>query len=687
MELVELLQRNENLDNYIEEFSTNKDFLIYYYLQNPSRIETNFGTYAKYIPTRDKIDLLRKLATNNVNNRLFCKAFYYTIVYSTDDMDIIDSFAEELINKAKNNEFSFDGLEEIITFFIRIDPVYFLKKDINNVSKLRVVDDNLKVEDSLNYLRDNNFNFSIENKSFINNLFNNTNNLIDFINTCRFDDNVSALISDKFSSIPKEELFSIYNQINNEYLRKSIRVFLNYNNFDINTLIKDKKIFLRYDNNKEEIVNFIKNVKDNNLDLDIVIIMNRVDLDFSEELYDLYGERLRISPIENQLNKPNDIWSYPDFSFDYIKKCELKIDSYVECVHDCYDKNGDIKSLSPFEKYIAAYILTCRFGRYEKESPKEGYELSRSLYEVVGQEEDLKIVCAGYVKLLREMLYRMGIKDSIEWDVYAPSEGPLGPSTSNHSRMVVHLVDPKYNIDGIYMADPTWDSHSLDKHRYEHMLMSEEELFKIDSELNPDYLRLKDLCYEGDKLNVESLSSLFNNTIPKDVIIKGFLAVNRFLDKNMTMAKSDDDYSRLEYDEMAKQLGIGNNLTVDNKQLLQMTGEELKYASEVYDSQLIYELRSMFSEFLQSNGVERKVGLTPTGAYIRLDDRVPYELLEQYGFMIDQEKQRLYLYSYSNDRTFSEKSVSEFFGYMLNRINEYEKLVNNLSNDNEVKSK
>ena len=77
----------------------------------------------------------------------------------------------------------------------------------------------------------------------------------------------------------------------------------------------------------------------------------------------------------------------------------------------------------------------------------------------MGKINNRRIVCVGFVHLLQEFLYRMGLKDTIRWDVYsvdADKEND-GRRLNNHARMIIHLVDPKYNLDGIYMSDPTWD--------------------------------------------------------------------------------------------------------------------------------------------------------------------------------------------------------------------------------------
>ena len=48
------------------------------------------------------------------------------------------------------------------------------------------------------------------------------------------------------------------------------------------------------------------------------------------------------------------------------------------------------------------------------------------------------------------------------------------PTITNHARLFVHLKDKKYDIDGVYISDPTWDS--MGETKYNHLLMTLEEI-------------------------------------------------------------------------------------------------------------------------------------------------------------------------------------------------------------------
>ena len=543
----------------------------------------------------------------------------------------------------------------------------------------------------MKYCIENNYSFTKEETFFIkDSVLINDRVFFFFVNNCSFDGDITRLIDDRINQLKdsKEQLRYFYNEIKNESVKKNIRTILNMSNYDINTIIRDEKIFLKLDGNEEEIIAFLNKAKEEHFDTDIVLIMDRVNLEFSEKAYSIYGDRLRISPIENQEHVPNDVWEYQDYSLEYIKKCESRLNMYADCVRDTYDIDGDVKSLSPLEKYIAAYIMVCKFGLYKAEDPEERDDYSRSVYEVIGQDDKTKIVCAGYAALLREILYRMGIEDTIEWSVYAPSEGdvPFENNIHNHARIMVHLKDPKYDLDVIFMADPTWDSHDLERHLYEHIMMTADKLFEIDPELNPRYLHLDDLQFKGKELNADNVNELFNKTIPQECIVKAFTAVRYFLERDKKMV-ADGDYPAMDLDETAKTFGLVDRIELDDDKLDKMTLRDYPDAFGIYGVDFIHNIRPRFNNFLKENGVDIKVSLIDSGVVVPLDDKVPVDVLIQNGYKVDLEKKRVYLCSYDLHEEILDSKVNVFFDYALMKIKEYQGLVANLESIDESFSK
>lgn len=138
-------------------------------------------------------------------------------------------------------------------------------------------------------------------------------------------------------------------------------------------------------------------------------------------------------------------------------------------------------SLSPYEKYIAAYNIVKSFKKYRLYLDNEGIDevvsdQSRNPYLVLTNQY---IVCAGYSSLLHLLLKKLDIP-SHEWIIGVSDKSEAVASSvskdnDTHARLYVHIVDDKYGINGYYMCDPTFDSvdkESSDLHGYRHLSMS-----------------------------------------------------------------------------------------------------------------------------------------------------------------------------------------------------------------------
>jgi len=347
----------------------------------------------------------------------------------------------------------------------------------------------------------------------------------------------------------------------------------------------------------------------------VIIQMEHVNRDFINEAYRIVGKRLRIMPTYGQYKKRTGSMYYPYYSYSKIMESEMIFDIYISSFKDHKDKDGDIKRLSPFEKFIAAYILTENFSQYKEEDnaqhSKKNVHVSRSVYEFVNKSGDKRIVCTGYVNLLREFLYRLKITDTASIGFYY-IKGPM-KEHYGHTRMLIHLKDEKYNMDGVYLSDPTFDNDAdgLCALNVENMLMTYDEVIKLDKRFELDLSqgwngRNKLLSWqieEGD-LNLSYPEKYFNRVIPKETIVKGFLAVNRFLDKNMKMV-NNNEYDLLEYCEMAERLTFYEEYRKHWDRLLnefkKMTLNEIKNNYPALINTLIRELLDKYNNKLFSN--------------------------------------------------------------------------------------
>lgn len=199
-----------------------------------------------------------------------------------------------------------------------------------------------------------------------------------------------------------------------------------------------------------------------------------------------------------------------------IKKDNISIKKYLEYERLLYSIVEPAMNMSPFEKYIYAYDIVKRFKKYntpKKDNknidnlPSEVYinikSYSRDLYQILDNDY---IVCVGFANFLGDLLTKLGI-DNIdlpvfvdvsstkatkqidiskdEWKKLTPEEKHKlitkqqsyipKDDFSGHRRLMVHIKDEKYGIDGIYYSDPTWDNF-IDRNIYAHAIMTENDV-------------------------------------------------------------------------------------------------------------------------------------------------------------------------------------------------------------------
>ena len=187
----------------------------------------------------------------------------------------------------------------------------------------------------------------------------------------------------------------------------------------------------------------LKSIKNSNLKFFTkckFIFLKKFNLD-----YDSYLEAKRI----------NDI--FPGMLFKVNGNEELidikEFEKSVFAIDDLVDENI-ISALSPLEKLVYIYDIV-RGRNYI--SNDDSYCLSRDLSKVLLGDD---IVCCGFVNIFNYLLNKYGISCD-KYYIYFKSD-----SKSGHVRSVVYLNDPKYNVDGIYYCDPTWDCKEDNSNNY-----------------------------------------------------------------------------------------------------------------------------------------------------------------------------------------------------------------------------
>lgn len=139
---------------------------------------------------------------------------------------------------------------------------------------------------------------------------------------------------------------------------------------------------------------------------------------------------------------------------DYKKIWDVK---EVENANNQIDKSAKKiagKNFSPMEKLLSAYLDVTKIN-YKFEDKTEHFSQSRSIYGVLNSD---KIVCVGFAALLKAVIEKDGEKNIKMFEnSVAISEDNIN-RMAYHRNLIVYIKDEKYEVDGYYYLDPTWDS-------------------------------------------------------------------------------------------------------------------------------------------------------------------------------------------------------------------------------------
>ena len=107
------------------------------------------------------------------------------------------------------------------------------------------------------------------------------------------------------------------------------------------------------------------------------------------------------------------------------------------------------RPLSPLERYLYAYKKTTQFAYQKSYTNPTLHERMASIIESDGEH----IVCLGYSGILAELCKKVGIPCAIQY--FDSTENKEG-----HAIAMVYLKDERYDINGVYFADPCQDSRT-----------------------------------------------------------------------------------------------------------------------------------------------------------------------------------------------------------------------------------
>lgn len=150
------------------------------------------------------------------------------------------------------------------------------------------------------------------------------------------------------------------------------------------------------------------------------------------------------------LELKNIFKNYPNIYINVIGNREIvSIDDCLKTI-DIIDKMvEEIKkyNFSPLEQLMYTYDLV-RDRVYVNENQEDKPTTSRDLSSVLLGD---KIVCVGYANIFDAIVTKLGIK-TMTYDIDSKDNRP------GHARNIAYIKDEKYEIEGVYYFDTTWDS-------------------------------------------------------------------------------------------------------------------------------------------------------------------------------------------------------------------------------------
>lgn len=152
-----------------------------------------------------------------------------------------------------------------------------------------------------------------------------------------------------------------------------------------------------------------------------------------------------IDKLVNGINNLNNIYVEAEGN-----NKNVPIISFKDTINYIDDIVSNIKKLdlSPMEQIMYAYDIV-RDRKYKFETKKQDKYESRDLTPVILGD---RIVCAGFAEILDKVCKKLGFNSSIQILTPVKKDSHIG-----HARNVIYIKDDKYDIDGVYFFDATWD--------------------------------------------------------------------------------------------------------------------------------------------------------------------------------------------------------------------------------------
>ncbi len=381
-------------------------------------------------------DILKDIYTTETNPFLIGKqgnVLYINPDYYLKNKEQVEELLTKIISSTQEKSFVIDSnalITKNILKSISSNP------NLEEIELARYAQENyLLTEEDYNILKQSNLK-KIKTSGVSEELKDNFDSLISY-NVDRF------LISyNKYSDLSKEQIY-----LNEKITKEEIE--------NLKYLTNNKTKIIIEEENIEDAIVITTRLKELGKENHVVIDINNKEL-----------VTPKILSNTNYLNGYTDIRIGLDI---------IPIKEYLRLEKILYQMVEPACNLSPFERYIYAYNVVKQYKQYKENEKNKS--ASRELYAIL---ENEYMVCVGYSHMLEDLLNKSGIKSIYRSmgvdDSYDKKDEKevVKINWNGHARRLVYINDPKYGIDGFYVADPTWDN-DLKNDLYNHLLLTNEE--------------------------------------------------------------------------------------------------------------------------------------------------------------------------------------------------------------------
>lgn len=191
------------------------------------------------------------------------------------------------------------------------------------------------------------------------------------------------------------------------------------------------------------------------------IVIDKIEQSIGSKIENIYfvtGNRdIKNIDLLKDLEKDHKI------SVMYDKEIICSIDDFINMRSHINKIVEFIKryELSPLERTLFAYDIVKDFYIINHKYMKEK-KISRLIHRIFKANE---LNCQAYSTLYAQILHELKIQAS-DYSLYSPLVEEIFLTKDNHARTMVHLVDEKYAVDGLFSTDVIWDAIKKMKKNY-----------------------------------------------------------------------------------------------------------------------------------------------------------------------------------------------------------------------------